>query len=97
MAISTAFKLLLQKVATRLQLSSCPTFFVVFFIFIIYCGSVDFQCCLCFRYLGTTSDIHRHASILALGSFSHIGYYSELNRIPCATQYTFSDYLLDTC
>ena len=72
-------------------------FFVVFFIFIIYCGSVDFQCCLCFRYLGTTSDIHRHASILALGSFSRIGYYSELNRIPCAAQYTFSDYLSDIC
>ena len=25
---------------------------VVFFIFIVYCGSLDFQCCLCFRYLG---------------------------------------------
>lgn len=47
------------------------------------------------RYQELGSDIHRRVSILALGSFSHIGYYGVLSRIPCATQYVFSDYLLD--
>ena len=61
-------------------------FLVVVFIFIIYCGSVDFQCWLCFRRLGATSDLHGRASLLALGSVSRVGYYSELDTIPCAAQ-----------
>ena len=90
MPISTASKLL-QKVAARLQLSPCPTFFVLLFIFTMYCGGVDFQRWLCFRRLGATSDLHGCASLLALGSVARVGYYGELDATPCAAEHPCSD------
>ena len=93
MPISTAFKLL-QKMATKQQISSCPTFFfLLYFSCLLYIVVVWIVIVLVIQELG--SDIHRYVYILALGSFSHIGYYGVLSRIPCATKYAFSDYLLD--
>ena len=73
-----------------------PDFFRLFFSFLLYIVvAFIFNVVFVLGIQELNSDIHQCVSILTLGSFSRIGYYSVLSRISSATQYIFSDYMLD--